>query len=179
MRFARVEAMPVAMAHGDFTPWNMYETTNKLHVYDWEMACDDQPLLFDLFHYVFQTNILIRQKDFSTIQKELDQIKKTTQVRQMIREYSIDWNIHFAYYLLYIATYYVPLYIKQKDLHMQAHWLIDVWTEALSTVALHEMHFSASQRMPQLQLTEDKPSSQDWGESHTVCNSSISQREQV
>ena len=127
---------PIAMTHGDFTPWNMYETKEKIHVYDWEMSTLDQPLLFDLFHYVFQTNILILQNGFPEIKSNLEQIKKETTVQKMMEQYAINWNRHYNYYLLYIVTYYAPLYIQQKDLHVQAHWLIDCWIAALADVVM-------------------------------------------
>ena len=44
------EAIPVSVSHGDFTPWNMYCDDQRLYVYDWEMARNGIPMLFDLFH---------------------------------------------------------------------------------------------------------------------------------
>ena len=40
----------VGIGHGDFTPWNMYQANGKLHLYDWEMANLDTPLLLSLIH---------------------------------------------------------------------------------------------------------------------------------
>ena len=134
-RFQTFEKLPVALAHGDFTPWNMYETTDKIHVYDWEMSCTDLPLLFDVFHYVFQSNILIKQANYKEIKTELEQIKKHPIVQQLLIKYDFDWSDHYEFYLLNMVTYYLPLYTQQKDLHLQAHWLIDVWADALSDLS--------------------------------------------
>jgi len=57
-------------SHGDFTPWNMYITQDKLYLYDWEMSQKDMPLLLDICHYVFQKNILIKRSSFAEIDQE-------------------------------------------------------------------------------------------------------------
>ena len=51
------EAIPVSVSHGDFTPWNMYCDDQRLYVYDWEMARNGIPMLFDLFHFSYQSVI--------------------------------------------------------------------------------------------------------------------------
>ncbi|MEM9024562.1 MAG: phosphotransferase, partial [Bacteroidota bacterium] len=51
------ELLPVARCHGDFTPWNMFVTPTKLQVYDWEMGQRSAPMLFDLFHFIFQGGV--------------------------------------------------------------------------------------------------------------------------
>lgn len=45
-------AMPVALAHGDFTPWNSFVLGERLYVFDWEYAAEGWPLGYDLAHYV-------------------------------------------------------------------------------------------------------------------------------
>ncbi len=122
---------PVGLAHGDFTPWNMYETKEKINVYDWEMSSTDMPLLFDAFHYIFQSNILIHRQSFDHIKKEIKQLYHKPILQNMLEKYSINWKQHYAFYLLYIVSYYLPLYLRQKELHTQAHWLIDCWIKAL------------------------------------------------
>lgn len=44
--------MPVALAHGDFTPWNSFIEGDGLYVFDWEYAVEDQPVGYDLTHYL-------------------------------------------------------------------------------------------------------------------------------
>ncbi len=124
-------SISVGLAHGDFTPWNMYLTNDKIHVYDWEMSTTDMPLLFDVFHFVFQNEILINQNQFDTIRMQLQKIRKHEIVSSLVSKHAVDWSLHYAFYLVYISSYYLPLYLKQQDLHMQAHWLVDVWLEAL------------------------------------------------
>ena len=137
-RIGAESAMPVGLAHGDFTPWNMYLTDEKIYVYDWEMSRRDMPLLFDIFHYIFQSNILIKQGDLESIKKEIEIVRQNEIVQDMVTANSIDWSLHYAFYLSYVASYYLPLYIYQQDLHMQAHWLVDVWAEALDSFSFVE-----------------------------------------
>lgn len=47
-----IERLPVALAHGDFTPWNSVMLTRGLYVFDWEYASEKWPLGYDLVHYV-------------------------------------------------------------------------------------------------------------------------------
>ncbi len=121
----------VGIAHGDFTPWNMYVTDDKLHLYDWEMASNKYPLLFDAFHYIFQTSILVDKVDFQEIKKRLLNLKQMPTCEAIIQEYQIDFNVAYQLYLLYTISYYLHLYSQQQRLHDQAHWLIDSWTAAL------------------------------------------------
>ncbi|MFK7969978.1 MAG: phosphotransferase, partial [Bacteroidia bacterium] len=51
----------VSLAHGDFTPWNMYTSPQGLHVFDWERS-DELPAFFDAFHFIYQSEILLRRR---------------------------------------------------------------------------------------------------------------------
>ena len=48
---------PLAFAtcHGDWGPWNLRATADRLLVWDWERSDDDVPLGFDLLHFGYQT----------------------------------------------------------------------------------------------------------------------------
>lgn len=65
-----VEGLPVALAHGDFTPWNCIMLEARLYVFDWEYAADDLPLGYDLVHYVLATR---HDADPAAIISELNQ----------------------------------------------------------------------------------------------------------
>jgi hypothetical protein len=41
--------------HGDWGPWNMRATPDRLLVWDWERSGDGVPLGFDLLHFGYQT----------------------------------------------------------------------------------------------------------------------------
>lgn len=130
------EMIKVGKGHGDFTPWNMYVSKEKLYVYDWEMAIDDAPLLFDILHYVFQKGILIERKSLELILEEIKDILSLPEANAIIEEYKLDWEKQYQFYLLYIVCYYLPKYILQNELHEQVNWLVDTWLEALQNVEI-------------------------------------------
>lgn len=49
-------SMPVALAHGDFTPWNSFLTEGRLYVFDWEYAHPAYPLGYDEIHFTLATS---------------------------------------------------------------------------------------------------------------------------
>ena len=51
--------LQTSLSHGDFCPWNILKTKNKLRLIDWEMA-KNRPLGYDLFTYICQSNFLMR-----------------------------------------------------------------------------------------------------------------------
>ena len=132
------QLISIGIGHGDFTPWNMYVTNDKLHLYDWEMASHKCPLLFDAFHYVFQTSILIDKVDFQQIKKRLLSLEQMPTCQAIVQEFKIDFNLTYQLYLLYTVSYYLHLYSQQQRLHEQAHWLIDSWTAALEDLVENE-----------------------------------------
>lgn len=127
--FAREYA--TGLTHGDFTPWNLFLTENKIHVYDWELANQRFPILFDVFHFVFQSGILIQKLEFESIKKQIESLKNNPLTFALCEDLDIDFKEHLQFYLLYNVSYYLDLYSRQEELHVQANWLIDCWEKAL------------------------------------------------
>ena len=119
-----------SLAHGDFTPWNIFITPEKLYIYDWELAQDQMPLFFDFFHYIFQSEVLINHRDYSSL-KEIIAINIDLYFKDIIDKYMIDINIYYNLYLIYNSSYYSLKYFKQDKLHEQGYWLLDIWESAL------------------------------------------------
>ena len=46
--------------HGDFTEWNMCSDGMSLHIWDWEGCTGPVPAGFDLLHYRFQGDVVVR-----------------------------------------------------------------------------------------------------------------------
>lgn len=128
---AAIEMLPMAIAHGDLTPWNSYLSEKQLHVYDWELA-DRLPLLYDAFHYIFQTSILVKRIPFSEIKLQLAALEKDELVQSILTKFKVNFQQAYQFYLLRNTSYYLRKYMAQRQLHAQAHWLVDVWTEALT-----------------------------------------------
>ena len=109
-QFSPLQTISVAMAHGDFTPWNTYTTKHKVYVYDWELA-EELPLLYDAFHYIFQTGILVKKIPFSELQKEVDQFKKEASTQLLLAKFQLDFDLVYRFYLLRNISYYSCRYI--------------------------------------------------------------------
>lgn len=124
----------VSLAHRDFTPWNMYLTSKQLHVYDWELAEGNTPFFYDLFHFIFQGGILIHKHPFSLIHLEIQRAMRLPTMQELTARFHLNLPLYYQLYLLHLVSYYLKIYIQEPHLHMQAHWLIDTWEEALAQV---------------------------------------------
>jgi len=129
-QLATTPPVQTAIAHGDFTPWNTYLTSKQIMVYDWELA-NRLPLLYDAFHYIFQSGILVKRSSFSEIQKQLEKLRQQSVVKFWLDHYDCSFDIAYRFYLLRTISYYLSRYIRQTYLHEQAYWLVEVWQEAL------------------------------------------------
>ena len=127
-------------------PWNMYLTKDKICLYDWELASIHRPILFDLFHFVFQTHILIKKSSFKVISEAIEQMRQHPSVRKFIGKYDIDFDLHYQLYLLFNCAYYIKLFLNQERLHKQAFWLIDGWLEAFNDLAVQKTLLAQSSR---------------------------------
>lgn len=129
-RFNPNESIIMATAHGDLTPWNTYLSKEKLHVYDWELS-QKLPLCYDAFHYIFQTNILVKRQSFEVIQQEITALRIHPIVQSILVEYKVDFEQAYQFYLLRNVSYYLSRYMQQPQLHEQAHWLVARWLESI------------------------------------------------
>ena len=134
--FSGTEVFSTYQAHGDFTPWNMFISSenSKLHLFDWELS-ERLPAFYDLFHFVFQTGVLVKKQSFSEIKTTIDEKLKQADLQQFIMTHNIDVEQAYRFYLLRNCSYYLKRYLSQKDLHMQAHWLVDCWLAAIERIA--------------------------------------------
>lgn len=128
------DIVPFAITHFDFTPWNMYCDGKKLYVYDWELSQRKAPVLFDIFHYIFQKGILVDGSDLNTIKNKISQALNNESIKDLVCRYHVNIELCYEAYLLYTISYYLQLYGKQKTLHKQVSWLVSVWQKALEEV---------------------------------------------
>lgn len=122
--------LQLTWSHQDFTPWNMYVGDQNLAVYDWELAQSEMPLFYDVFHFFFQKGILVQRKGYGEIREDISKAFNDFELDIQNGE-KLDWKFYLKLYLLLIVPYYLKRYLEQPDLHIQAHWLIEVWAEAL------------------------------------------------
>ena len=82
-----------AYGHNDFTPWNMFIENDHLYLFDWELAKKDIVLLYDFFHFIFQSQILISKSDYKTIFEVIvTLIKNNSRLKNIVQKYNIDIN---------------------------------------------------------------------------------------
>ncbi|MFM1999022.1 MAG: hypothetical protein RL204_969, partial [Bacteroidota bacterium] len=94
------QSIRVSLAHGDFTPWNMYVNGSDLNVYDWEMTTPNMPVLFDAFHFISQSGILEHRWDFERIEKEMNLQMLNGVAQQLLHESQIDFELSKKLYFL-------------------------------------------------------------------------------
>ena len=128
------EAIPVSVSHGDFTPWNMYCDENRLYVYDWELSENGIPMLFDLYHFIFQSQVMVQHQNYTNIRQSIKDTVKKHNVQRLVNKYRIDTGLHYQLYLMFNISYYMRLFIEEKELLTQSHWMVDAWMDALEDV---------------------------------------------
>lgn len=125
-------SIKVARAHGDFTPWNMRLNGESLLLFDWEMYREQMPALFDLFHFSYQTAVLVKHQSYKQMRKELDGFMSQEVWQQFAITQQLDLGSLEQWYLLYTITYYLQVYSQQAQWHMQVNWLLNMWDQAVS-----------------------------------------------
>lgn len=124
-----------SIAHGDFTPWNVYSKDKTLFVYDWELCRPRMPALFDLFHYVIQRKAYAHNGSAAEVQLELRALLSTTDPSLFLRQHGLDPILYLQLYLLYNAAYYLEIYLAQDKLHAEAYRLFSIWNELIGMTA--------------------------------------------
>lgn len=124
--------VPMTMAHGDCTPWNMMRRDGQLCLIDWELGQEALPVLYDLFHFVYQSAILIGNRGYGAIRQELDRYLSQPDWQAFCRQRGIDLALSEQLYLLHTLTYYLSVYRRQQDWHRQVAWLLTTWNAALT-----------------------------------------------
>lgn len=122
------------MSHGDFTPWNMLHSPEKLFVYDWELYRDDAPALYDVFHFIFQREILMHQSSHSQIKKVIKQtFSNHISLRRFALKHHMSVELCQKLYLVSAASYFGKVYCNQ-ELSKQNHWQLKAWGEAITAL---------------------------------------------
>ena len=125
----------VAMAHGDFTPWNIMKTSpNQLGIIDWELAQKDLPLAYDYFHFHIQKGILLERKNWKQIYTDLENNFTEKYCLKIFGARKTSFDLYLKLYLLNHVSYYLALYQKQANWHEQINWQISVWVDALQSL---------------------------------------------
>ena len=116
--------------HRDFTPWNCFESIEKIKIYDFELAHPQLPFGFDAFHFVLQQGILVDHLSW----QELKPLLKVAfnELKEAAGIGNESFEDHLQAYLLINTSYHIDLYSRQEQWHEQIHWLLNTWNDALS-----------------------------------------------
>ena len=114
-----------SFSHRDFTPWNCRFYEDSLYVIDWERA-GYSPLFFDIFHYVFQNEILINQNFCIS-----DIRNKMLDILKLYANESININEYFILFLISHISNRVELIVESEEWFPQIEWQLNVWRDAL------------------------------------------------
>jgi thymidylate kinase len=145
--------IPMNLAHGDFTPWNIFVKQNRISLIDWELSNSSAPCLFDLFHFIYQQSSLVDHVPYTKTKERIAEALHEQLIRQHAEERSIDTELHHKLYLLFISTYYLKRYQQQDHWHAQVQMSIDHWSSAVDDL-LHYDHSNTMRSAFILGLTD-------------------------
>jgi thymidylate kinase len=134
--------VPFHLAHGDFTPWNMFVKKEKLALIDWELSQASAPALFDLFHFLYQQSSLVDKASFPSTIIKIQTALDHPAIHQLIKANHIDTDLHHSLYLLFTAVYYLNLYSKYDQWSPQQRSSIQIWNNGLNHALSKGSHIS-------------------------------------
>lgn len=130
----------LSLAHGDFTPWNVFYTkSDKIIILDWELS-GILPLFYDYFHFKIQPLIMSAKMSSDDILNKLDLSYLNKRVLEL-SEREIKVVDYLILYLISIMNFYVPIYQKQENLHWQAEKSMNIWKEILFKLLENEDYY--------------------------------------
>lgn len=122
----------VSLSHGDFTSWNMFESKEKISLYDWELFAFDRSTGFDYFHFIIQQGILVDRKSWKEIYQDIKE-QCSGESASFLFNYDLEiLNKYLKFYLLINCMGYLNIYSFQPKWHVQVDWLLQVWNDALN-----------------------------------------------
>lgn len=94
------------LAHGDFTPWNLKYLDNKAYLFDWEFGREQMPLMYDLFHFIIQSEIYTKGNQGIKLNQIYKSIEKTA-FYERIQHDGIDISFYLKLYLMHQLAYHL------------------------------------------------------------------------
>ena len=134
LTFDEETPIEVGLAHNDFNPWNTFMDRGKLHIYDWEQAKNDYPLLHDFFHFIFQSKVMICHQGYAQIRAEIEGWEQNLWMREFLADFNLNLPLYYRLYLLITVSHYMKQYSYQSNLYPHTLTMIHVWKEALEDI---------------------------------------------
>jgi len=121
-----------SLAHGDLTPWNTALVSNSMYVFDWEMALTGAPLLYDVFNFIYQSEILVNRSGIKGVEREIQKLQEDEEFVDFIARFNIDIAANHKLYLLHMVSKNLSLMTRQSQISQDQKLLIENWKIALS-----------------------------------------------
>lgn len=99
-----------AFSHGDYTPWNVYYTGEKLNAFDFEYCTYTMPCHIDIFHYMTQMVMLGQKGDVGAV------VHFYRKNRNLLSEYIRDIDFSYLCYLVHITSFYNKRNESRQDI---------------------------------------------------------------
>jgi hypothetical protein len=114
-------------AHGDFTQWNVLRAPDgSARIIDWELF-GRRAKFFDPFHYLVSQAILVDRLPFDVVLREAQDLAARNLESDAI-------PLYFGAYIVAQVFYYCQVYETQHNLHIQANWQLETWTQILEAL---------------------------------------------
>ncbi len=124
------------LSHADFTPWNLKFNKTHIYVYDWEHANTQTPAFFDLFHFHFQTGLLIKKQSYQQILKAIEASCQEIELKYIIEQYDIDIQFYIKLYLLKMISFQAGNMLEKEAFSAMDLKKIKLYEEALASVTV-------------------------------------------
>jgi len=97
----------LGISHGDFVPWNMFWSKDKLKVfiYDWESSLIEAPAALDAIHFLFQVNFLLKSYKGKELLESILYSEELKNLMNELKEEEISLKEMVLIYLLHMAVY--------------------------------------------------------------------------
>lgn len=131
--------IPCALAHGDFTPWNLISTGDGLRAVDWELSIPQAPVLHDLIHFHFQTGVLVRRRAAGQLLSELLDLARG-RAGELLRTHGLGPESvveQAGLYVLHAATFDARAHLHGRPPFEQVQWLRDARVELAWRIGEH------------------------------------------
>lgn len=123
-----------SVAHGDFTPWNTATVNDAMLAFDWEMAVFGAPLLYDMFHFIYQSEIMIKRNGVKGVEKHIQQLFDSDEFADFAGRFDIDLNLNHRLYLLHAISKNLMLFANQEVITEDQKLLIQGWKEMIAKI---------------------------------------------
>ena len=124
--------LPFHMCHGDFAPWNTYLDGKKLFLFDWEYSVNQALPGRDLFHFIVQTNYLLKKTGpTETYYRALEGFDSGLESSYW-EKIGIGKDVGLALFILYVLDRLVSIISKDQNKYNELTFFTNIINHYLS-----------------------------------------------